>query len=506
MSYKKVKELRQAGKLDEALLLAIETLEANPNDIWNKRSLAWVYYALLKSNSKSNDFPLMIDYLLKIKELELPNDEKMIFDNCAWTIGSFLFAANKTGNVDISKVMSLHNAIKEFSFTKPSESYSFLFKAFHKILSQSYSYVEVADWWNFENFREEDFENEIVNDKMNISFVESSYVHYAKILLDGKPTNSEWNNKIIDKEKLQVFLQKLDVLISQHPKYQYPPYYKAKILMTLGNGENVLSVFLPFAKQKRNDFWVWELLGSIVEENADLKFACYCKALLLNSPDEFLIKLRQNLVPMLLSREFFAEAKTEIEKIITVREKNKWKISNEIINWKAQEWFIDAKVKKNNRDLYLKYYKEAEDLLYSDIEEEIVVVDFVNENKKMLNFVKNESVAGFFKYENHLTKPYIGQFLKVRFNGNNKEMFYKVLTVRDANVDVSDSNLVKEVEGELKIRELQNFGFLGDVFIDHKMIEKNKLNHGQKIRIRAVKSYNNVKKNIGWKCIEIIKT
>jgi len=48
MSFKEIKELRQAGKLDEALQMANQALEAEPDNIWNKRAAAWVYYDYLK--------------------------------------------------------------------------------------------------------------------------------------------------------------------------------------------------------------------------------------------------------------------------------------------------------------------------------------------------------------------------------------------------------------------------------------------------------------------------
>ena len=39
MSFKEIKELRQAGKLEEALQMANQALETDPDNIWNKRSV-----------------------------------------------------------------------------------------------------------------------------------------------------------------------------------------------------------------------------------------------------------------------------------------------------------------------------------------------------------------------------------------------------------------------------------------------------------------------------------
>ena len=44
MSFKEIKDLRKAGKLDEALKMANQDLETDSDNIWNIRAAAWVYY------------------------------------------------------------------------------------------------------------------------------------------------------------------------------------------------------------------------------------------------------------------------------------------------------------------------------------------------------------------------------------------------------------------------------------------------------------------------------
>jgi tetratricopeptide (TPR) repeat protein len=78
MSFKEIKELRQAGKLEEALQMANQALEAEPDNIWNKRAAAWVYYDYLKKYSQPETFDLFKENLIKLKGLQLPEDEKMV--------------------------------------------------------------------------------------------------------------------------------------------------------------------------------------------------------------------------------------------------------------------------------------------------------------------------------------------------------------------------------------------------------------------------------------------
>ena len=170
MPSKEIKELRQSGKLEEALAMAKSELEVQPDNIWAKRNISWVYYDYLKQSVSPEHLDSFISYLSEIKNLELPAEEKMLFDNLTWQIGSILF---KTFGSDFShygKLMQLIEISQTFQYSKPSEGYSFLFKALHKILKNDNQYINFADWWDFENFREEDYQKEKLPNGLHTSF------------------------------------------------------------------------------------------------------------------------------------------------------------------------------------------------------------------------------------------------------------------------------------------------------------------------------------------------
>lgn len=502
MSFKEIKELRQAGKLEEALQMANQALEAEPENIWNKRAAAWVYYDYLKKYAQPDSFAAFKENLIKIKDLKLPEDEKMVFDNCAWQIGSLVFGLQKAEHVDHGKANELFEIIRNFYFTKPSEAYSFIYKAFHKGYQNWSSYLTFADWWNFEYLRSEDFLKEEFNGKKMMSIAEQAHIAYSKKLLEGETVDTFGQDSVIDQKKIQSFLPKLDALIEKHPDYQYPPYFKAKLLLALGNGENILAAFLPFAKQKKNDFWVWELIAEIFSEDRGIQFACYCKALSLKTPEDFLVKLRQTFAELLIERKLFDEAKTEIRKVIATREKHEWKLPNQLIQWTEQDWYKSSTAKKDNLDLYSANIKKAEEILFQDVPEELIVVEFVNESKSILNFVKDKRKFGFFNYSGNLNKPKIGDLLKVRFYGDGQKGFYKILSAKK-----TDSNMVSDAmkgfEGAIKVISPQNFGFIEDIFVEPKIIEKSKLTDGYSVKGRAILSFNKKKNEWGWKAIEI---
>lgn len=524
MSFKEIKELRQVGKLDEALQMANQALETEPENIWNKRAAAWVYYDFLKQHAQLESYDSFKEHLIKIKELQLPQDEKMVFDNCAWQIGKIVFALQNAEHVDYGKINDLFEIIRDFHFTKPSKAFSFIYKAFHKGYQNWSNYLNFADWWNFNNLLSEDYIEEEYKGIKIMSMAEQAYITYAKKLLEGEPSSITINmssdsqvanfiinnggylnkskNTTFNKSKIKEFLPKLDRLIEKHPNFLYPNYFKAKLLLANGDNDNVLSGFISFAMKKRNDFWVWQLMAEVFEYDNEIRFACYCKALSLKTRDEYLVKIRQTFIEMLIKMKMYDEAKTEIQKVIITREEKEWKIPNQILKWTEQEWYKSTTAKRDNQDLYFVHIKQAEEILFQDIPEEIIVVEFVNENKRILNFVKNKYKYGFFTYSDYLSKPKIGDILQVRFDGDGQNGFYKLLSAKKSELN-QESDAVRTFEGLLKIIEPLNFGLVDGVYIDSKLISKSNLSFGEYVNGRAIISFNKKKNEWGWKAFEI---
>lgn len=504
MSFKEVKELRKSGKLDEALKMANQDLDIEPTNIWNKRSIAWVFYDYLKLNTSKENIEQFIEYLEKIRSLELPADENMVYDNCAFQVGKLIFALAKDEHVDYKSIDKIFELIKDFHFTKPSEGYSFLYKAFHKCYKSWTNYISFADWWGFNNFSSMDFLYEEFEGRRIMSIVEQAYIAYSNKLLLGETVdvNGFLSSKSINKTKINEFLPKLDSIIEEHPEYQYPPYFKAKLLLAIGDEKEVLSNFLPFAKKKRNNFWVWELLADTFQDEDERRLACLCKALSLKTPNEFLINTRQKFAELLLKEKKYQEAKTEIEKIISARSDNNWKIPQQLKEWSEQDWYKKIESKKDNSTFYRQYVNIAEEILFADIPEEIVVVEFVNENKSILNFIKDKSKYGFFKYAGMINKPEIGDVISVRFRGEGQDRFYKVLSIKKI-TDNTSCDALKEFSGKLKIWESANYGIVDDIFIEPKLIVKHGLKKDDLINGKAILSFNKKKNVWGWKAIRI---
>lgn len=504
MPAKEIKELRQSGKLEEALAMAQDELKAQPDNIWGKRNISWVYYEYLKKYVQESNFQGFIENLNNIKNLNLPEEEVMIFDTSAFQIGSMLFKIQSVEPIEYSKVNQIFDMIREFHFTKPAESYSFLMNAFHKGHQNWSRFMEFADWWGFQNFVTADFQSEEFNNRQLPALADKVYGAYCKKLIDGEPIDAFGAIKEVNQEKIKAFLPFLDDTINKHPEFKFLPYYKAQMLLAIGDKNQATKSFLPFAKQKQSDFWVWELMAKLFEDDKELEYACYCKALSLNTPNDFLIKTRQNFVTLLIERKLFAEAKTEIKNIIGVREQKGWRIPNDIVNWTESNWYIEAKDLPNNKTLYEKHRNKAEELLYSDLPEHLVVVEFVNQHKNILTFVKDKTMKGFFNYDGLVNNPKIGDVLYVRVEPVGNEGFHRAFTIKAIH-DISNLDVpsLKELSGTIKINQDKNFGFLEDVFVPPNLIKENNILDDQQVKVKAILSYDKSKDKWGWKACQI---
>lgn len=214
-----------------------------------------------------------------------------------------------------------------------------------------------------------------------------------------------------------------------------------------------------------------------------------------------LVSLRQRMARILISKKLYNEAKTEIKLLIDARNAHGFKIPNEVVNWQSQEWHKDANAQKTNMGFYKQYIPAPEAILFSDAPEETVLVEFVNSDKKMLNFIASETKFGFFKYHRFFKDVKVGDILKVRFHGGTREGMYQLYTAIKSNDEAFRKQFLKEVKGDVKIPTGKSFGFLGDAFVHPSLVAKLKLTDGLHLKANAIKSYNQDKKQWGWKLI-----
>lgn len=512
MDSKEVTRLRKSGSLDQALGAAKELLEADSDNIWNRRAAAWVYYDCLKKYCSALMFDDFFSNLKAIKALELGDDDTMVYDNVAWQVGKMLMEIRRSFPDDTTHALQIWEMIKDFHFSKPDDAYSFILSSLHKILKDDPHYIEMVDWWGLESLSDKDKSFSEYNGRRIMSLLEQVIINYSKRLLESYQTSLHQSQGGYDPElkktalkKIKDFMPRLESIVETYPSFQYPPYYLAKFLLVTGDQTNSLSAFLPFARKKQHDFWVWELLSEMFPNDNEQQIACYCKALSLNNKEDFLVKLRSRFAVLLKDKGFFDEAKVELDQSIQTRVDHGWKVPQKFEAFQQEDWYKKANPKKDNQEFYSAHKARAEALLFHDIEEEPIVVEFVNKDKKILNFVQSRSKHGFFKYAGLSKTPQIGDVLLVRLkNKADGDSRYQALTVKFADEHTSCEALMTFMD-KIKIRNGQDFGFVKDIFVAGPLLKQEDVKDGQLVSGRAILSYNKKKETWGMKAISIEK-
>ncbi|MBU0487532.1 MAG: hypothetical protein KKD31_06220 [Bacteroidetes bacterium] len=497
MPTKEITELRKSGQLDAAYKIAKEELDAKPDDIWAKRNMGWVLYSQL--DASATNFDSFQSKLSEFKDLNIPESDALIYDNLPLVISAAARAIIKANPENHNELHQLFDSIKTIPFKRDSKWFGVLFQTFHRGLKESSRYIEFADWWNFENFKPEDFQKDkMPNGKEMMAIAEQAYIAYAKHLM---PKSTSSGETIFDKEKATAFLPVLSEISEKHPELTYPPYYVAKLHLALGEKDNLLASLLPFVRKKRNDFWAWEILAEPFTEEPEKVFACYCRALSCFSPEEMLVSLREKMAELLIERGHFNEAKTEIELLVKSKNSNEFRIPRRVLNWQTEEWYKKATAQQSNLNFFKKFNVVAESILFHDVPEETVIVEFVNSSKKILNFIGSEEKYGFFKYDRFLSQVNIGDTLKVRFQGGTNEGMFQVYTVIPLEDEVFRKQFMKEFEGKIRIKEGNTYGFVEDIFLHPSLIKKMDYIDGSLVKGTAMKTYNKKNNSWGWKMV-----
>lgn len=487
---KQINELRKAGKLDEADKLCEQYLSENQQNIWGKRAKAWILYDYSKKYAVYSDRDLFFKYIEEIIDLQLSEDEHLLYNSLAWAIRSMVADSISNQCSDMSFYDRLFELMQKIPFTKSSDSYSILLQAFLSLKKEWGSFEKFCMWWDFGNFQEKDYLPTVAsNGKSILSLAERAFLSYSKSLLN--------KDDVIHIEK---WIPRLELIVSQHPDYIYLYYYLTKSLIRIGENARAIQSLLPFIKKKRNDFWVWELLGDAYSDSEN-KFICYCKAMDCQGKEEMTIALREKMAAFLLKRGMYDESKTEFVKIKEIRDRNRWKIGKELNEYMNSKAIEDASISTKNRDLYKEKGMEAEALVFGSCNKYVVLITYVNVEKHICSFITQERKSGFFKYKSKDSSNIVMNNVIIISALELSED--KPTVVKSISTEVSESDKSQFIKIEIGCLSVsgKGFGFVKNIYIDSQLIRGMK--EGENLTVTAVPSYDKGKHNWGWRAIKV---
>ena len=457
-------------------------------------STAWEQYKILKQKSEQGDIEACKDILNQIQSLQIPDTEKRFYEACAWSVGKLVHTLTKQNIETSAWVYPLFACIRNMPFPKPSAGYSFLFKSFFNIIKDTPFYLEFADWWGLEHFQPEDYQPVVLPQYTLQPIAYRAYMRYSKLLLQELHIPGAVQH---DEFRIHEFQYKLDRILQQYPHYDFLYYYRTRLLLFLGEKQQALDTFMPFARKKKKDFWVWQLLAELSHDD-DMQFACYCKALSLGTSDDYLVRVRTAFVEKLIARGMYAEAKNEMQRLLHTYAQHRWKIPQQIQNYTRAEWFQHNYPEVHLEQLYKQYAPKADEALYFDLPEHIVYVNHVNPEKGVIGFIRDQSCYGFFHVGEAMARQlHLGDALHVRLHEQARHGFYTYATLYPAPDHDFPDSIFKSFKGNLRLHPSGKYGFVGDVYIDIAHFKSNLVNN-QKLSGRAILFYQQHKQKWSW--------
>lgn len=490
---KDVTELRKQGQLVEAFGLATELLAVEPDNVWTKRAMGWVRYERLKAlaKSKASDEFMQEWRALSALVAANPADEAILTNQAIWQAISHLFTVGETGQVH--EVLDMVFAsVQQWSSGKPSDLHSALLRSVLKAGKTWSGLLSFLTWWGLSNLRSEDYLPGLTNDgKKMMSLAEQAYIAYAKQVLNS-----------LDQAVIRALIADLETLHEQHPEYQYPPYYQAKLLVATGSKEEAMTALLPFARRKQGEFWLWDLLAELYNDEPEKAIACLCRAVSCRTEEKFLVKARINLARKLNEAGKLNEALTELTKSIKARQSEGWSVAENLTADVEKLTGKGAIILADNKSFYRLYRPLTDELLYADVPEQIGVVTHLNTDKKVAHFMVSRTVSAHFKYESTIAKIKPGDFVTARLEQRqgNDGAYWVPLSLKPTE-QAPSTDIVKSFSGVLSRPDGKAFGFVDDIFISPALVAN--ATNGSALTGVAVWSYDKQKNRNSWKAIRL---
>jgi tetratricopeptide (TPR) repeat protein len=484
-----VTRLRKLGQINEALVLVEALLVGDANNLYNRRAAAWVYLELIKT--QCNTVTELNHFFQFIIHLKLEPNEEIFWEQFRWQIAKLFF------RMDDSTTAPQWSIFCDLWATVPAQvslGNSAFLKAILKHQAEIPSWAFCRSMYDLNIFQENDYVPAVLtNGKRMLSLVERVFIAIAKnwcVII-------EKGNVLNDEHELNKFLGKLDALSEINPKMVYLIYYRAIIRLKLGDFQEAKRIFIPFAQKKQSEFWVWEVLSQLHPNDVEIQISCLAKALLCKTSTEFLVKVRQKMVELLLVKQDWNTANHEIAKIITTRKQNNWQIPIQVHNWQAMPEIANAVEYTNVEELYKKYGVKAESILWYTATFQGIIWK-INPEKKTAQFFVDEKIHGGFNYNRLKVDVVVGTFLDLSLLEikNLDQPFWQVQGATKSDGMVPES-LQKKFQGTLK-----NFGKSG--FVENVFVEESLLSENSGLVVgKAIRAYDSKKQSWGWKAISL---
>lgn len=282
-----------------------------------------------------------------------------------------------------------------------------------------------------------------------------------------------------------------------YPDLVYVRYYHVQLLLKTNDLESAQIYVKDLVKAKKNDFWVWQLMATCYKDKAEINHSALCKALALGGKEQMLVGLRQEFAEKLIAQGDWKAAKFEIEKIVDTRTTEGWKIPAKIQEWTKKTEYINT---PGLATTYHAYTHTAEELLWENAPSVLIFITKIDIPAQMAYYMtENEGSGKIYLLKTPAPSIEVGNTYKAYLRKHPTKEYNQVVKLTDTD---EKAKWCKQITGAIRINA-SGVGFVDNAYVAAHLVAASKLRTDMLIHGYAVKSYDNKKKQEGWKVISI---
>lgn len=351
--------------------------------------------------------------------------------------------------------------------------------------------VPFARIWKLDSFRSEDHERFQTDDGKTLPALSESLVNFVSKEAASNGTS----------EEVELVLPHTEQISQRFPDNQWLKMNRVKLLRRLGRENDARSLAVEFVRAKSREFWAWDLLGDLMEDDAT-KLACYAKALTCSSDDAFTGKVRLKFAEAIAVQNP-GEARTEIDRVIEASRAAGYRVPNKAEELTHLGWYIRAEPRPIPPNFYDGFSEPADKYLLGQLPKRLAVIDHVNHDRKLFHFIVDKGVDGVAPLSTFGKPLQEGQVVHVQVDtvkgphGTRTNL----LSIEEADEPIPE-HLGKRFRGEVRVSK--DMGFMPDgTFIPAPLIAEAHINDGDFIEGMALINFDRKRERWGLKALHL---
>lgn len=349
--------------------------------------------------------------------------------------------------------------------------------------------VPFARMWNLDKFRKEDHERFHTDEGKTLPALSESFVNLVAKEAAASGTSAD----------VELALSHIERISDKFPDNQWLKMNRVKLLSRLGREEDARSLAVEFVRSKSREFWAWDLLGDLVEDDA-IRLACYAKALTCSTDDTFTRKVRLKFAEG-IAGQHPGKARSEIDRVIKASQAAGHRAPVKAEELTHRGWYMQAEPEQIPPTFYGRFSEPAEKYLLAQLPKRLAVIDHINHERKLFHFIIEKGVDGVAPFKSFDQAPKEGQMVCVQVDTVKGPEGTKtnLLSVEETDAPIP-GHLGKSFRDEVRVSN--GMGFMPDgIFIHPSLISSEQINDGDIIEGVAVINFDRKRQRWGLKAL-----